>query len=79
TGKPKGNLTMHYNVGRLIKNSNYIDLTDQDILLQLSNYAFDGSVFDIFGALVNGSKLVLLRKENMLNPEKLSSLIRYEN
>ncbi len=79
TGKPKGNLTMHYNVERLIKNSNYIDLTEQDILLQLSNYAFDGSVFDIFGALVNGSKLVLLRKENMLNPEKLSSLIRNEN
>ncbi|MGE5339957.1 MAG: amino acid adenylation domain-containing protein, partial [Candidatus Omnitrophota bacterium] len=63
TGKPKGVLTMHFNVTRVVKNTNYIDITPLDRLLQLSNYAFDGSVFDIYGALLNGASLVLIGKE----------------
>jgi tyrocidine synthetase-3 len=50
TGKPKGNLITHYNISRVVKNTNYIDINSNDTLLQLSNYAFDGSVFDIYGA-----------------------------
>jgi non-ribosomal peptide synthetase component F len=46
TGKPKGNLTTHYNITRVVKNSNYIEIKNSDCLLQLSNYAFDGSTFD---------------------------------
>ena len=49
TGKPKGVMTTHANVTRVVKKSNYIQLTEKDRILQLSNYAFDGSVFDIFG------------------------------
>jgi fengycin family lipopeptide synthetase D len=75
TGKPKGILTTHYNVARVVKNTNYIDITDQDALLQLSNYAFDGSTFDIYGALLNGARLVLVDKETMLDMHQLSDLI----
>ncbi len=78
TGRPKGNLTTHYNVTRVVKETNYISLKEDDRILQLSNYAFDGSVFDIYGALLNGSTLILVGQEQLLSLEKLSRLIQKE-
>jgi amino acid adenylation domain-containing protein len=78
TGKPKGNLTQHYNVTRVVRNTNYIDIKKDDRLLQLSNYAFDGSVFDIYGALLNGSALVMPRQEEVLELDRLAHLIKKE-
>ncbi len=78
TGKPKGNLTTHYNVIRVVKDTNYIEISSKDTLLQLSNYAFDGSTFDIFGALLNGAKLVFASSETVLDMSKLSNLIKNE-
>ncbi len=76
TGKPKGNLISHYNISRVVKNTNYIDINSKDTLLQLSNYAFDGSVFDIYGALLNGARLVLVNKDTILDMPALSNLIK---
>ncbi|WP_343834691.1 amino acid adenylation domain-containing protein, partial [Bacillus horti] len=78
TGQPKGTLTRHYNISRLVKNTNYIQLEADDCILQLSSFSFDGSTFDIFGALLNGARLVLLRKENLLDLKQLSDTIRQE-
>ncbi|MCK4258971.1 MAG: amino acid adenylation domain-containing protein [Halanaerobiales bacterium] len=78
TGKPKGNLTSHHNIVRVVKDTNYIEITDEDNLLQLSNYAFDGSTFDIYGALLNGAQLVMVPKETLLDVSELSELIREE-
>ncbi len=75
TGKPKGNITTHYNISRVVKNANYIDITAEDALLQLSNYAFDGSTFDIYGALLNGAKLILVDKDKLLDMNALAELI----
>ncbi|MCP5102422.1 MAG: amino acid adenylation domain-containing protein, partial [bacterium] len=60
TGKRKGTLTAHYNVTRVVRDTNYVDITARDRILQLSDYAFDGSVFDIYGALLNGAALVMV-------------------
>ncbi|MGB7603970.1 MAG: amino acid adenylation domain-containing protein, partial [Lutisporaceae bacterium] len=76
TGKPKGSLTMHYNISRVVKETNYIAITDKDNVLQLSNYAFDGSTFDIYGALLNGAKLVMLDRDTVIDIDKLSTLIK---
>jgi amino acid adenylation domain-containing protein len=75
TGKPKGTLTTHRNVMGVVKNSNYIEITSEDKLLQLSNYAFDGSIFDIWGALVNGAGLVLVEPETLLDIKNLGEAI----
>ena len=76
TGKPKGTLLMHYNAVRLVKNTDYIQFLPNDRVLQLSNYVFDGSVFDIFGAMLNGSVLVMIHKEDIRNIPELPALIR---
>ncbi|MGF7034440.1 amino acid adenylation domain-containing protein/non-ribosomal peptide synthase protein (TIGR01720 family) [Paenibacillus mucilaginosus] len=78
TGRPKGNETTHRNIIRVVRDTNYITIGAEDTLLQLSSYAFDGSTFDIFGALLNGARLVLVPKTDLLEMTKLSKLIASE-
>jgi amino acid adenylation domain-containing protein len=78
TGIPKGVVISHYNAIRVIRNTNYIEINENDTILQLSNYSFDGSIFDIYGALLNGAKLVLVEKETVVNMKKLGALIKQE-
>jgi amino acid adenylation domain-containing protein/non-ribosomal peptide synthase protein (TIGR01720 family) len=75
TGQPKGVLISHYNVVSLVKNSNYITIQPEDKILQWSNYAFDGSVFDIFGAHLNGAALIMIDETAVADAEKLSSAL----
>lgn len=60
TGKPKGVIAKHEGVVNLVKNADYVSITRDDIFLQLSPYEFDGSTFEIWGAFLNGAKLVLM-------------------
>lgn len=76
TGTPKGALISHRNVSRVVINTNYIEINRDDRLLQLSNYAFDGSVFDIYGALLNGASLVMLSKEEAIEVPRLLEIIK---
>ncbi len=78
TGKPKGTMTTHRNIVRVVTNTNYIRIVPEDVLPQLSNYAFDGSTFDIFGALLNGAKLVLVDKDAMQDADKLADCMIQE-
>ncbi|MGO4532519.1 amino acid adenylation domain-containing protein [Paenibacillus sp. 2TAF8] len=79
TGKPKGNLVSHRNIVRIVRNTNYIDITEQDHVLQLSSYSFDGAIFDIFGALTNGARLVLVPRDTLLEIGQLADLIQREH
>ncbi|WP_068503153.1 non-ribosomal peptide synthetase [Paenibacillus kribbensis] len=78
TGNPKGNLTTHDNITRVAHRTNYIDIAASDTLLSLSNYAFDGFTFDLFGALLNGAKLIIAANETILNVGKLMQTIKDE-
>jgi len=59
TGTPKGTLTTHRSIVRLVKNSNFCELSEKETLLQASSICFDASLFEIFGALLNGGVLAL--------------------
>ena len=59
TGKPKGVVVAHHNVVRLVKSANYVELTPDDVFLHLAPLTFDASTFEIWGALLNGAKLVI--------------------
>ncbi|WP_068776055.1 non-ribosomal peptide synthetase [Paenibacillus sp. FJAT-26967] len=75
TGKPKGIMTTHRNVSRIAVHTDYVSISENDALLQLSNYAFDGSTFDLYGALLNGAKLTLVREEEVADVVRLTELI----
>jgi amino acid adenylation domain-containing protein len=76
TGLPKGVTITHKSVARLVKNSNYADVKPTDKVLQLSSYAFDGSVFDIFASLLNGAGLYLIARDTLLSNHRLASYIQ---
>jgi tyrocidine synthetase-3 len=71
TGQPKGSMIQQYSVNRLIRNTNYIELTPDDRILLTGSIGFDATTFEIWGALLNGGALYLAEKETILNPGTL--------
>jgi non-ribosomal peptide synthetase component F len=59
TGTPKGVMVEHRNVVRLVKNNGYLAITASDVLLNSSSATFDATTFELWGALLNGARLVL--------------------
>ena len=59
TGNPKGVCVVHQGVVRLVKQTNYINISQEDVFLQLAPISFDASTFEIWGCLLNGAKLVI--------------------
>ena len=72
TGKPKGVLILQKGVIRLVKQTNYINLTPEDRIAQVANFAFDAATFEIWGALLNGARLVLIAQDIILSPEQFA-------
>ena len=60
TGRPKGVMVSHRAVVRLVKNTNYVSLTDQEVFLQFSPISFDASTLEIWGPLLNGGCLAIM-------------------
>ncbi|MCB0795948.1 MAG: amino acid adenylation domain-containing protein [Flavobacteriales bacterium] len=59
TGTPKGVVVPHRAVLRLVQDQEYLPFGPELTFLQLSNVSFDASTLEIWGALLNGGKLVL--------------------
>ncbi|TBU87903.1 hypothetical protein DNK44_19445 [Pseudomonas dryadis] len=76
TGKPKGTLLPHYNVMRLFQSTqSWFGFNEQDVWTVFHSYAFDFSVWELFGALLYGGKAVLIPKEVARSPEDLYALL----
>src|SRR5919106_1043189 len=60
TGNPKGVAVPHRAVVRLVKQSAYVDFGPSEVFLQLAPVTFDASTLEIWGALLNGGRLVLI-------------------
>jgi len=59
TGRPKGVCIPHRGVVRLVRETNYTTVSPADVFLQLAPIPFDASTFEIWGALLNGARLVM--------------------
>ncbi|NTX50273.1 non-ribosomal peptide synthase/polyketide synthase [Myxococcus sp. CA039A] len=59
TGTPKGVAVPHRGVLRLVQEPGYVRLSSEETLLQLAPLAFDASTFEVWGALLNGARLVI--------------------
>ncbi|MER2104919.1 MAG: amino acid adenylation domain-containing protein, partial [Pseudomonas atacamensis] len=80
TGKPKGALLPHGNVMRLFSaTAHWFDFGAQDSWTLFHSYAFDFSVWEIFGALLYGGKLVVVPHDVSRSPEDFYTLLCDEN
>ncbi|WP_340203750.1 amino acid adenylation domain-containing protein, partial [Ascidiimonas sp. W6] len=79
TGTPKGILINDNNIITLINDPlSKIAVNSTDRVLQWSNYAFDGSAYEIFGSLLCGASLYLIDSSIASNADALSQLIDKE-
>src|SRR5262245_11205554 len=61
TGQPKGTLVSHRNLMRLFAaTGGEFDFSETDVWTLFHSYAFDFSVWEIFGALLSGGRLVIV-------------------
>ncbi|MBX0293008.1 amino acid adenylation domain-containing protein [Hymenobacter sp. HSC-4F20] len=60
TGVPKGVLIRQNAVVNMVDSVPGVVITPQDCLLNVCSFAFDGSVFDLYGALLKGATVVLM-------------------
>jgi amino acid adenylation domain-containing protein len=79
TGKPKGTLVTHYNVTRLFEATySWFNFTDRDVWTLFHSYAFDFSVWEIWGALLYGGKLVIVPYTTSRSPAAFYELLKAE-
>ncbi|MFJ5828295.1 amino acid adenylation domain-containing protein [Streptomyces sp. NPDC093089] len=76
TGAPKGVEITHRNVTRLMTaTAGLYDLGPDDVWTMLHSYAFDFSVWEMWGALLFGGRLVVVDDDKARAPDELLHLI----
>ncbi len=79
TGKPKGVMVEHTNVTRLFSSSNsHFNFDNLDVWTLFHSYSFDFSVWEIFGALLYGGKLIIVPYVTTRSPTDLCKLLKDE-
>lgn len=75
TGKPKGVIIPHSAVLNLVLGSDCLPLCPQTVMAHGSNLAFDAVTFEVWGALLNGGRLVPVDNSTLTDPEALQQNI----
>ncbi|WP_315533608.1 non-ribosomal peptide synthetase [Delftia acidovorans] len=80
TGRPKGAQLSHRNVARLLDATEaWFGFGPDDVWTLFHSYAFDFSVWEIFGALCTGGRLVVVPYWVSRSPQEFLALLRAEN
>ncbi len=75
SGEPKGVLVPHRAVVRLVRDTNYVEIAKTDAIAHASTVSFDAATFEIWGALLNGARSIVVPKDVLLDPSRLSATI----
>ncbi|ETT44839.1 Gramicidin S synthetase II [Paenibacillus sp. FSL H7-689] len=79
TGNPKGVQISHRNVVRLLFNDQArFNFNEQDVWTMFHSFSFDFSVWEIYGALLNGGKLVIVPEDITREPAEFINLLLSE-
>ncbi|HEY0370700.1 MAG TPA: amino acid adenylation domain-containing protein, partial [Thermoanaerobaculia bacterium] len=75
TGTPKGVMVEHRNVNRLVINNPYFTATSDDCFAHCANPAFDAATWEIWGALLNGARLLVVPPSVVMEPARLDATL----
>uniref|UniRef100_UPI00356A8E59 amino acid adenylation domain-containing protein n=1 Tax=Phenylobacterium sp. TaxID=1871053 RepID=UPI00356A8E59 len=79
TGKPKGVVVTHHNVCRLLQQTEpWFQFGPTDVWTLFHSFAFDFSVWEIWGALAYGGRVVVVPYETSRNPDEFYRLLAVE-
>jgi amino acid adenylation domain-containing protein len=76
SGRPKGVVVPHRAVVRLVRDTDLVPFRCEDVVAQTTSMCFDVSVFEIWGALLNGARLEMVPPPLRLDPRALVDLLR---
>lgn len=76
TGNPKGVMIQQKSILHLAHRPCYLTIEPSDQMAHLSSLAFDGSTFEIWGALLNGATLSIASDQTLLNPTLLKEFLK---
>ncbi|MFE6701620.1 amino acid adenylation domain-containing protein [Streptomyces sp. NPDC057718] len=77
TGRPKGVLVPHRNISRLFTSTDrWFGFDERDVWTLFHSYAFDFSVWELWGALAHGGRLVIVPYETSREPAAFLRLLR---
>jgi len=79
TGRPKGVVVPHRNAARLFRSTQgWFGFGDDDVWTLFHSYAFDFSVWEIWGALLHGGRLVVVPYWTSRSPRDFYALLAAE-
>ncbi|HEX6502551.1 MAG TPA: amino acid adenylation domain-containing protein [Terriglobales bacterium] len=79
TGQPKGCQITHANLARLFSaTKEWFRFDERDVWTMFHSYAFDFSVWEVWGALIYGGKLVIVPYLVSRSPEEFYALLENE-
>jgi amino acid adenylation domain-containing protein len=79
TGSPKGVIVTHANVTRLFEaTGQWFDFDDSDVWTLFHSYAFDFSVWELWGALLHGGRLAVVPYLTARSPEAFYEMLGKE-
>ncbi|MEO5881734.1 MAG: amino acid adenylation domain-containing protein [Caldimonas sp.] len=79
TGKPKGVVVEHRNVARLFETTRpWFRFAADDVWTLFHSIAFDFSVWELWGALLHGGRLVVVSHDVARSPEEFNALLAAE-
>jgi amino acid adenylation domain-containing protein len=76
TGIPKGIGITLRSINRLVRNTNYIRISPDDVIAQASNASFDAATFEIWGALLHGARLQGVARDVLLTPHDFEAALK---
>jgi amino acid adenylation domain-containing protein len=79
TGVPKGVIVGHGGLDALNSPTPAgLDITADDVWLAASSFSFDASVWEMWGALTTGGRLVIADQADLVDRQRLAELVRRE-
>jgi amino acid adenylation domain-containing protein/thioester reductase-like protein len=79
TGRPKAVQILARGIIRRTVAPNYVSLGADDRIAAIANPTFDASLFEIWGALLNGGTVVLLPKQTFIDPHAFRHSLRAQH
>jgi amino acid adenylation domain-containing protein/thioester reductase-like protein len=75
TGRPKAVEIEAKGILRLVVDTHYIQFSAEDRIACIANPTFDASLFEIWGALLNGATLVIINKNDVLDIHRFAQTL----
>ena len=76
TGRPKGVIVPHGAITHLVLNNGFLCFQPSDRVVFAANPAFDASTLEVWGPLLNGSSIVVIKQEILFNPVQFGEMLK---